>query len=845
MLDSLLKKLFGTKQERDVNRLLPIVEEVNSFEPQISALSDKELQLKTDEFKKRLADGETLEDILTEAFAVVREAGKRVVNMRHFDVQIMGGVALHEGNIAEMKTGEGKTLVATLAVYLNALTGRGVHVVTVNDYLAKRDKNWMCPIYEFLGLTVGAIQHDMTPPQRQQAYACDVTYGTNNEFGFDYLRDNMSPHKMMKVQRGHYFAIVDEVDSILIDEARTPLIISGPAEESTDKYYRVEKIVPFLRKEKDYQIEEKLRNIALTEDGVKQAEKLLKIPNLYAPQNMDLVHHTNQALRAHFLFKRDVDYMVKDGQVVIIDEFTGRMMEGRRFSDGLHQALEAKEGVRIRQENQTLSSVTFQNYFRMYEKLGGMTGTADTEAEEFDKIYKLEVMVVLPNRVMIRTDNPDVIYKTQKEKYKAIIQEICQMYESGQPCLVGTISVEKSEKISGLLKEKGIPHQVLNAKYHEMEAQIIAQAGQRKAVTVATNMAGRGTDIVLGEGVAEAGGLHILGTERHESRRIDNQLRGRAGRQGDKGSSRFYLSLEDDLMRIFGSERISGLMERLGLEDDQVIEHPWITKAIERAQKQVEAHNFDVRKRLLEYDDIMNQQRTIIYAERDRILEDENLFDHAQEMIEEVMQSIVDTHAPRKSYPDEWDIDGLKTQILQVFGIILKPFDECRNPAELLEQLLLEAKEVFQKRADMIGSENMNQLCCGIMLHVLDTMWKEHLHNMDYLKEGIHLRAYGQKDPLIEYKHESFGMFESLIHRIKSEIMEYLFKVQLVAADAPVMRHETISAPQQNKAAISSSSHHAAKKTINVDEKDEKHKIGRNDPCPCGSGQKYKKCHGK
>ena len=809
-------------------------------------MSDEELRLKTDEFKKRLADGETLEDILTEAFAVVREAGKRVVNMRHFDVQIMGGIALHEGNIAEMKTGEGKTLVATLAVYLNALTGKGVHVVTINDYLAKRDKSWMGSIYEFLGLTVGAIQHDMTPPQRQQAYACDVTYGTNNEFGFDYLRDNMSPHKTMKVQRGHYFAIVDEVDSILIDEARTPLIISGPAEESTDKYYRVDKIVPYLQKENDYQIEERLRNIALTEDGVKQAERLLKIPNLYAPQNMDLVHHINQALRAHFLFKRDVDYMVKDGQVVIIDEFTGRMMEGRRFSDGLHQALEAKEGVRIRQENQTLASITFQNYFRMYEKLGGMTGTADTEAEEFDKIYKLEVVVIPPNRIMIRNDNPDFIYKTQKEKYKAIIQEICQMYESGRPCLVGTISVEKSEKLSSFLKEQGIPHQVLNAKYHEMEAQIIAQAGHRKAVTVATNMAGRGTDIVLGEGVADAGGLHILGTERHESRRIDNQLRGRAGRQGDNGSSRFYLSLEDDLMRIFGSDRISGLMERLGLEDDQVIEHPWITKAIERAQKQVEAHNFDVRKRLLEYDDIMNQQRTIIYAERDRILEDENLSDHAQEMIEEVVQSIIDTHAPHKSYPDEWDIDGLKTQTLQVFGITPKPFNECKNPADLLEQLLLEVKEVFQKRADMIGSDNTTQLCRGIMLHVLDTLWKEHLHNMDYLKEGIHLRAYGQKDPLIEYKHESFGMFESMVHRIKSEIMEYIFKVQLVEADTPVVRHETISTIQQPKAVVSSaqpsSSHHLAKKVSNADVK---HKVGRNDPCPCGSGQKYKKCHGK
>ncbi|MBU0701200.1 preprotein translocase subunit SecA [bacterium] len=846
MFDVFLKKLFGTKRDRDIKRLIPIAEEINSLEPQISILSDEELRLKTDEFKKRFVDGETLEDLLSEAFAVVREAGKRAVNMRHFDVQLMGGVVLHEGNISEMRTGEGKTLVATLAAYLNALAGKGVHVVTVNDYLAKRDSKWMGKIYEFLGLTIGVIQHDMTPPQRQQAYACDVTYGTNNEFGFDYLRDNMSPHKMTKVQRGHYFAVVDEVDSILIDEARTPLIISGPAEESTDKYYRVDKIVPYLRKEDDYQIEEKLRNIALTEEGVRHAEKLLKVANLYAPQNMDLVHHINQSLRAHYMFNRDVDYMVKDGQVVIIDEFTGRMMEGRRFSDGLHQALEAKEGVRIRQENQTLASITFQNYFRLYEKLSGMTGTADTEAEEFDKIYHLEVVVIPPNRIMVRADNPDVIYKTQKEKHKAIIQEISDMYEQGRPCLVGTISVDKSEKLSVMLKEKGIPHQVLNAKYHEMEAQIIAKAGHHKSVTVATNMAGRGTDIVLGEGIADLGGLHILGTERHESRRIDNQLRGRAGRQGDNGSSRFYLSLEDDLMRIFGSERISGLMERLGLEDDQVIEHPWITKAIERAQKQVEAHNFDVRKRLLEYDDIMNQQRIIIYAERDRILGDEDLIIHVQEILEEVLQQIIDTSAPAKSYPDEWDINGLRGQIFQIFGITCKPLDEYKNVSDLSEELLIEVKEVFQKRANMLGSENMNQFCRGIMLHVLDTMWKEHLHNMDYLKEGIHLRAYGQKDPLIEYKHESFGMFESMVCRMKEEIMEYIFKVQLVAADAPVVRHETISTQQQPKLADSQSqsvsSKQLAKKT---DEMDEKHKLGRNDPCPCGSGQKYKKCHGK
>ncbi|MEW6608568.1 MAG: preprotein translocase subunit SecA [bacterium] len=844
MFGSLLKKIFGTKKERDFRRLMPLAEEITALEPEISQLSDAQLQAKTDEFKKRLAEGETLEDILFEAFAVVREVGKRTINMRHFDVQLIGGIVLHEGKIAEMKTGEGKTLVATLPAYLNALTGKGVHIVTVNDYLAKRDREWMGPIYEFLGLTVGVIQHDLNFRERQQAYSCDITYGTNNEFGFDYLRDNMVGHKDLKVQRGHYFAIVDEVDSILIDEARTPLIISGPAEESTDKYYKVDKIIPYLRKETDYQVDEKLRTANLTEEGVTKVEKLLKVKNLYEPNNIDLSHHVVQALKAHTLFQRDVEYMVKDGEVVIIDEFTGRLMPGRRYSEGLHQALEAKEALRVRQENQTMATITFQNYFRMYEKLAGMTGTADTEAEEFDKIYKLEVVVIPTNKSLIRTEYPDVIYKTEKAKFKAVIQEIVELYKAGRPVLVGTISVEKSERLSALLKKEAIPHQVLNAKYHEMEAHIVAQAGHKKAVTIATNMAGRGTDIVLGgnppdpkehDEVVKSGGLHILGTERHESRRIDNQLRGRAGRQGDPGSSKFYLSLEDDLMRIFGSEKIQGIMETLGLGEDDVIEHPWITTAIERAQKQVEGHNFDIRKRLLEFDDVMNQQRTIIYQERDRILKEESISEHIHEIIDEVMEDTIYSYANEKDHPSDWNKEGLMNGLYQVFGIIMD-LSNVQNFDDLKEMVTSTIKEVYKEREDLIGKEQMDQLQRSIMLHVLDAHWKDHLHNMDYLREGINLRAYGQKDPLVEYRHESYRMFDALIVKVKEEAVGYLFKVQIVAN--PVLQQRPVQMVERRE--TSPAKHPQKQKEIPIIE--EKHKLGRNDPCPCGSGKKYKKC---
>ncbi|MDI6736278.1 MAG: preprotein translocase subunit SecA [bacterium] len=853
MIGTILKKVFGTKRERDLRRFTPLVEEINALEPEISKLSDAQLRAKTDEFKKRFADGETLEDILFEAFAVVREVGKRTLNMRHFDVQLMGGIALHEGKIAEMKTGEGKTLVATLPTYLNALTGKGVHIVTVNDYLANRDREWMGPIYEFLGLSVGVIQHDLTPPQRQQAYACDITYGTNNEFGFDYLRDNMVVHKTLKVQRGHNFAIVDEVDSILVDEARTPLIISGPAEESTDKYYLVDKIIPYLRKEKDYQVDEKLRTASLTEEGVGKAEKLLKVKNLYDPRNMDLAHHVVQALKAHTLFKRDVEYMCKEGEVVIVDEFTGRLMPGRRYSEGLHQALEAKEGLRVREENQTLATITFQNYFRMYNKLAGMTGTADTEAEEFDKIYKLDVIVIPANRLLIRHEYPDVIYKGEKDKFKAVIEEIVELYKKGRPVLVGTISVEKSERLSALLKKEAIPHQVLNAKYHEMEAQIIAQAGRKRAITIATNMAGRGTDIVLGgnpptskehDEVVELGGLHILGTERHESRRIDNQLRGRAGRQGDPGSSKFYLSLEDDLMRIFGSEKIQVIMEKLGLEDDQVIEHPWINKAIERAQKQVEGHNFDIRKRLLEYDDVMNQQRSIIYQERDRILNEEDISEHIQEIIEEVTDEILHTSAGEKIHPDDWDKEALKNRLHQNFGIIFD-FSDVQNFDDLEEMAIAGIKEVYKKREDLIGKEQMNQLQRSVMIHVLDNHWKDHLHNMDYLREGINLRAYGQKDPLIEYRHESYRMFDVLVAKVKEEALEYIFKIPIVERETPLVSPRPMHIPGSNQPSqIKHHPHHPqkGKKELPAEDIDIKHKLGRNDPCPCGSGKKFKKC---
>ncbi|MDI6703720.1 MAG: preprotein translocase subunit SecA [bacterium] len=811
MISTVLKKIFGTKQERDLKRLQPVVERINRLEHDVSKLSDSQLKDKTPEFKERLRKGETLDDILEEAFSVVREVAKRTINMRHFDVQIMGGVVLHQGKIAEMKTGEGKTLVATLPLYLNALSGKGVHLVTVNDYLAKRDRYWMGPIYEFLGLTVGLIQHDMGTSERQIAYQADITYGTNNEFGFDYLRDNMVQDKRLKVQRGHNFAIVDEVDSILIDEARTPLIISGPVDESTSKYYKADRIVHRLKKDRDYQVDEKARTCALTEEGVKRVEGLLGVGNLFKPHNMDWVHHINQALKAYNLFKLDVDYVVKEGQVVIVDEFTGRLMPGRRYSEGLHQALEAKEGVKIASESQTLATITFQNYFRMYKKLAGMTGTADTEAEEFDKIYGLDVVVIPTNKPMIRNDFEDVIYRTEREKFEAVVSEIEELYRVGRPCLVGTLSVEKSERLSKMLRKKGIPHQVLNAKHHEKEAQIVARAGQKKAVTIATNMAGRGTDIVLGDGVRDLGGLHIIGTERHEARRIDNQLRGRSGRQGDPGSSRFYLSLEDDLLRIFGGDRLKGLADRLNIEKGKpIVEHPWITRSIERAQKQVEAYNFDIRKNLLEYDDVMNTQREIIYKERDLILKEEDLKGRIQEMIEDVVDNLVTTYVNSSEEPD---LESLERRVAQLFGFNLRV-----DQNDLKGSIISEINRVYTIREKEMGEENIRQLERLIMLQVLDKSWKDHLYAMDSLKEGIGLRAYGQRDPLVEYKHEAFSMFEALITRIKEEVVEYIFKVRLVED----RKHERHS-PREIEGPM-------------------KKKIGRNAPCPCGSGRKYKYC---
>ncbi|MEW6103948.1 MAG: preprotein translocase subunit SecA [bacterium] len=830
MLGKLLSLIFGTKEKRDINRLLPIVEETNAHSEEVSKYPDVRFKEKTSEFKERLAKGETLDEILPEAFALVREAAKRTIGLRPFDVQLMGGIVLHEGKISEMKTGEGKTLVATMPVYLNALLGKGVHIVTVNDYLAKRDAKWMGPIYEFLGLSVGYLQHDMNSEQRKMIYQSDITYGTNSEFGFDYLRDNMVPDLSLKVQRGHFYAIVDEVDSILIDEARTPLIISGPSEESTDKYYKINQTIPYLKKDIDYQVDEKMHTSVLTEDGVRRAEKLLKTENLYDPKNIDLIHHINQALRAHTLFQRDVDYMVKDGEVLIIDEFTGRIMPGRRFSEGLHQALEAKEGVRIKSENQTLATITLQNYFRMYEKLAGMTGTAKTEADEFFNIYKLDVVVIPPNKPICRKDSSDMIYKTEKAKFHAIVDEIVELYKKQEPVLVGTISVEKSERLSKMLKNKNITHQVLNAKYHEKEAEIVAQAGRKGMVTIATNMAGRGTDIILGgnppnkeeqEEVLRLGGLHIIGTERHEARRIDNQLRGRCARQGDPGSSRFYISLEDDLMRLFGSERIAGIMTKLGLRDDEVIEHSWITKSIENAQKKVEAHNFDIRKRLLEFDDVMNQQRSLIYNERDMIMSSGNFDEHFKEMFSEMLDIYIPIYLPKDSHPDDWDIDGFKMRLSQVFGI--NPEIATKDAMQIKEDLEKEILLEYERKKESIGP-NITHIQRMIMLSVIDNLWKDHLHNLDSLRESIHLRAYGQRDPLVEYKIEAFRMFEELIYHMKEEIVGNLFRVSLAPAR------------ERPRPAIT-------RRTSLPDEPQKK--IGRNQPCPCGSGKKYKHCHGR
>ncbi|MBS1125367.1 MAG: protein translocase subunit secA, partial [Nitrospirae bacterium] len=835
MIGTILKKILGTKNERDLKRVQSRVEAINALEADIARLTDGELKAKTDAFKKlirertegiedsvelRGAEKTVLEEILPEAFAVVREASKRTLGMRHFDVQLIGGIVLHEGKIAEMRTGEGKTLVATLPVYLNSLTGRGVHVVTVNDYLARRDAQWMGPIYQFLGLTVGVIVHGLDDEERQASYNSDVTYGTNNEFGFDYLRDNMKFDLADYVQREQNYAIVDEVDSILIDEARTPLIISGPAEESTDKYYKINRIIPSLKKDADYTIEEKTKTVALTEEGNIRVEKLLNAGNLYDPANVDLVHHVHQALKAHALFQLDVDYVVKDGQVMIVDEFTGRLMPGRRWSDGLHQAIEAKENVKIENENQTLASITFQNYFRLYNKLAGMTGTADTEAAEFSKIYNLDVVVIPTHRDMIRIDNADFIYKNEKGKFNAVIREIEEKNKIGQPVLVGTISIAKSELLSTLLKKKGIRHTVLNAKYHEMEAEIVAQAGRHAAVTIATNMAGRGTDIVLGgnpEGLARqilkgkehtpeewettliqcrqqcadekekviaAGGLHILGTERHESRRIDNQLRGRSGRQGDPGSSRFYLALEDDLLRIFGSDRISGLMERLGMEEDVPIEHRMVSRSIESAQKRVEDHNFEMRKHVLEYDDVMNQQRKVIYEQRRQILAGENLKEDVLGLAEELFDGLFGFYCPEDAYPETWDLVGLKETLVAKFSFRLGDLEQgTRSRDEFRDAIWQALEKSYNDKEAEIGPELMRRLEKLFMLQAVDHQWKDHLLAMDHLKEGVGLRGYGQKDPLIEYKKEGFDMFEEMKGRIVETTVESIFRVKQAKED--------------------------------------------------------------
>ena len=909
MVTQVLNLIFGSKNDREIKALLPIVERINSLESGLTPLSNEALADKTHEFKKRLEAGATLDDILPEAFAVCREMSRRVLNMRHFDVQLIGGMILNRGRIAEMKTGEGKTLVATLPVYLNALEGKGAHLVTVNDYLAKRDAQWMAQLYHALGLSTGIIQHDasfifdptyeasdkrlqhLRPCSRPEAYRADITYGTNNEYGFDYLRDNLVVNDLRQcVQRELNFAIVDEVDSILIDEARTPLIISGPTDQTTDLYYRINAVIPQLKPEQDYTIEEKTKTASLTDDGNARVEKLLGVDNLYDPANMDLVHHVVKALQAYALYKRDVDYVVKDGEVIIVDEFTGRLMPGRRWSDGLHQAVEAKEGVKIANENQTLASVTFQNYFRMYKKLSGMTGTADTEAAEFAKIYNLDVNVVPTNRKMVRLDYADVVYRTEKEKFAAIVEEIRECHERGQPVLVGTISIEKSEKLAGLLSRNGIKHNVLNAKQHEREAEIVAQAGRKGAVTIATNMAGRGTDILLGgnpdftykqvlyreenmpdarklslyeeirsdceknkQEVLALGGLHILGTERHESRRIDNQLRGRAGRQGDPGTSRFYLSLQDDLMRIFASERVSQMMLKLGMEEGVPIEHGMVTRAIANAQKKVEAHNFEIRKQLLEYDDVMNKQREVIYRHRRAVLSGENLTADLQDMMAGVVDSSLNIYCSAEQYPEEWDIKGLIEMMHSQFGIDITRGSQAGGESlrdmgrdALVEDLHAQVREAYARKEQELGPELMRFLEKTFMLQVIDHHWKDHLLGMDHLRDGIGLRGYGQKDPLIEYKREGFDLFAGMMERIKSDTLDRLFHVQAVRqaseGEAPTLPvpPPVISRPQP-KLTLNRGDEPVAGPTPAHRADD---KVGRNDPCPCGSGKKYKKCHG-
>jgi preprotein translocase subunit SecA len=841
MITDLLTKAFGSKNERELKKIKPIVEQINAFEPQMQSMSDDALKAQTSLLKKRLNNGDSLDDILPEAFATVREASIRTLKMRHFDVQLIGGIVLHQGKIAEMKTGEGKTLAATLPAYLNALSGKGVHIITVNDYLARRDTEWMGHIYKFLGLSVGCILHGLDDDERKAAYSSDITYGTNNEFGFDYLRDNMKFDIDTVVQKELNFAIVDEVDSILIDEARTPLIISGPAEKSTELYHLVNGIIPRLVSERDFTVDEKARSAVMTEEGIAKAEQLLKVDNLYDPKYIEILHHVNQALKAHTLFKRDVDYIVKNGEVIIVDEFTGRLMPGRRYSEGLHQALEAKENVKIENENQTLASVTFQNYFRMYDKLAGMTGTADTEAAEFKKIYDLDVMVIPTNQPMIRIDKSDVIYKTRKEKFDAAINEIVELNKRGQPVLVGTISIDVSENFAIKLKKRGIKHTVLNAKNHEKEAEIISLAGQKGAVTISTNMAGRGTDIVLGEGVTDLGGLHILGTERHESRRIDNQLRGRSGRQGDPGSSRFYLALEDDLLRIFGGERITGIMEKLGMEDGEPIENKLISKAIENAQAKVEGHNFDIRKQLLEYDDVMNQQREVVYRQRREALSGKSLKPAIEEMIRDKAEEIAYEFTDERAHPEEWDWKRLKKAVFKQFNFRLDKIDDDTMDGltrEGLAELIADSGlTVYNEKEASVGSEEFRHLERIVMLQTVDNLWKDHLLSMDHLKEGIGLRGYAQQDPLIVYKKEGFELFQEMISRIKEETLGILYRIQI----SEPQNIADLQQPKEQKLVFSSGDEPAKKNPVKRAEK----KVGRNAPCPCGSGKKYKKCCGK
>ena len=823
--------------ERELRRLQSTVDIINKLEPEMQALSDTQLRARTDEFRTRLSQGESLDDLLPEAFAVVREASCRTLKMRHFDVQLLGGIVLHQGRIAEMKTGEGKTLAATLPVYLNALSGKGVHVVTVNDYLARRDAEWMGEIYQFLGLSVGVIVHGLSFEERKAAYSADVTYGTNNEFGFDYLRDNMVVYPEQIVQRELNYAIVDEVDSILIDEARTPLIISGAAEDSARHYQRFAQIVPQLKPERDYTVDEKAKTIAMTDEGLRRVEKLLNIEDLFDEVNFELNHYLNQALKAKEFFARDRDYIVKDGEVIIVDEFTGRLMPGRRYSDGLHQSIEAKEGVAVLKESQTLATITFQNYFRMYNKLAGMTGTAKTEEEEFRKIYGLDVVVIPTNKPMIRTDLPDAVYRTKRAKNQAILDDIIERHAIGQPVLVGTISIEASEYVSDQLKRRGIPHQVLNAKYHDQEAEIVKLAGQLNTVTIATNMAGRGTDIVLGEGVLELGGLHIIGTERHESRRIDNQLRGRAGRQGDPGSSQFYVSLEDDLMRLFGSERIMGLMERLGWEEHQVIDHPQISKAIENAQKKVENRHFEIRRQVLEYDNVMNEQREVIYAQRRAVLLNEDITAHIQNMFEPLFERLAAHYANENMEKGQWDLEGLRQQYREIVGQDCpRSLEELvkLDPKGIASALAEDAWSAYERRTAEYGPEIQRHIEKIVLLQITDQRWMDHLSLMDDLREGIGLRAYGQRDPLLEYRLEAYEMFQSMVEAIQEDCIRMLFKVRLASAEST-----------QPKDRLADAQFSGGEGEVERTPRRTGEKVGRNDPCPCGSGKKYKRCCGR